>query len=219
MKRTLSALPLLGTLALALPACEGGDPQTPSENAASTTSSQAQEETGSVPEQDLDGTDTQEASTMQDSTTEEGTGETTPDEGQSSSESKTNTSELNSSGTPSDEETSSEDTGPVEVPAPYAGQTNPLDAKETGVIFAGGLRYKKNCGCHLPESQKHDPDAPDLGHPDTLDIADDWLLWRISEGVAPKMGPFKDTFDETERWQIISYLRALASRNKAKGGG
>lgn len=66
----------------------------------------------------------------------------------------------------------------------------------------------------MPESKHHNPNAPDLGREPYSKLADDWLLWKISEGVPPNMGPFKDTFNETERWQIITYLRALAVKNQ-----
>lgn len=217
MKRTLSVLPMLGTLALALSACGGGlEPQTPEENGASTTAGQESGET--LPDQGTDSTKEDANPSITTSASKPDSTTSSPGPGQSSSDPGTNPSQPDSSTTTSSgEESSSSDTGPIEVPAPYAGQKNPLDAKDTGVILAGGLRYKKNCGCHLTESQKHDPDAPDLGRGESSKRADDWMLWRISEGVAPKMGPFKDTFDETERWQIISYLRALTSKNESGG--
>lgn len=211
MKRTSSALSLLATLAFTLTACEGHlSPQTPEEESQTTgaglTSSDA-----TTTGQSSDATAPGSSSATQ-STTQSSSAQSSSSPG--SSTTPTDLSTSLSSSTSTSEESDSSNTGPIEVPAPYAGQRNPLDAKDTGVIVAGGLRYKKNCGCHVPESKNHTTDAPDLGRGDSAKRPDDWMMWRISEGVAPKMGAFKDTFNETERWQIISYLRALAAKNQ-----
>lgn len=214
MKRTVRALSLLGTMALGLPAC--GDhltPNAPDQSSQSTTAGQTGVTTPDMTQPDstqeqLPGTETKSSSGQSSSASTPDPTTSIPDLGTSSS------APTSSPGT-SSQESDSSDTGPIVVPAPYAGMTNPLDPTDTGVILAGGLRFKKNCGCHVAESQSHDPEAPDLGRGESSKRADDWMFWRVSEGVAPKMGPFKDTFNETERWQIISYLRALTSKNES----
>lgn len=216
MKRQLRALPLFGTLAVALSACQLPEPDpTPSVNGtASSIQSSAPGASTQVPTSAPDTTmpDTQKDGQTSATTTAPATTAptTAPTTGPSSSGSDPATSSSSLS-TDSGSQTTQPD--PNVVPAPYAGKVNPLPLDDTGAIVAGGLRFKKNCGCHVANSTKHDPEAPELAKAPHSKKADDWKLWKISEGVAPKMGPFKDTFSETERWQIITYLRALAVKN------
>lgn len=220
MKCTLRPLPLLGTMVLALTACEGHlTPKTPETQAQTTGIGDTAQSTDAATGP-LTGSQGSSSSMDASSTSPESTTSTSaPEPSTSSPDSSTSSTTESSTPTESsfDDSQSSSDTGPIVVPAPYAGQNNPLDTKDTGVIVAGGLRFKKNCGCHVADSQNHDTEAPDLGRGESSKRADDWLMWRISEGVAPKMGPFKDTFNETERWQIISYLRALTIKNENGG--
>lgn len=220
MKRTLRALPSLGILALTLSACEGHlNPKAPDAQTQTTSAGTTAENTAMTgPSTNTGGTDTPTNTAPKSSDTSASPSTSAPSTGSvSSSASSSTASSTPTQSSGETQDSSGTGTGPVVVPAPYAGQSNPLDATDTGVIVAGGLRFKKNCGCHVANSQNHDPQAPDLGRGEASKRADDWMMWRISEGVAPKMGPFKDTFNETERWQIISYLRALAVKNSNGG--
>lgn len=219
MKSSLATLSILGAIMFTLPACEGSQASESQDEESTQPSGQANEpepEPEPEPETSTSGTP---STTKTNQATNNQTGSQTsattgPHTSTPTSSTPTNTQKTGtSSGSTGD--TGSTAPAPT-VPAPYADQKNPLPQDDTAVIVAGGLRYKKTCGCHVPESKDHQPTAPDLGRSPYSDRADDWLLWKISEGVPGKMEPFKDTFDETERWQIITYLRALASKN-AKG--
>lgn len=215
MKSSFLTLSILGAITLSLAACEGS-PQKPKASKPKTSVSTQPSTESSAPKPEKN--DTADSKTTQEgsSTTTSGiptasnpSSDTTPEttsQSASGSTATTSTGETSSTGSSS---TAPEPT----VPAPYAGQTNPLTQDDTATIVAGGLRYKKNCGCHVPQSKNHNPDAPDLGRPPHSELKDDWLLWKISEGVPDKMNAFKDTFSETERWEVITYLRALAVKN------
>jgi len=99
-------------------------------------------------------------------------------------------------------------------PAAYAGKTNPLgpDAAE-----AGKQVFTTHCVlCHGEQGHGDGPAAASLD-PKPANIAelqkvagDDFLFWRISEGVeGTAMVAWKKTLKEEEIWQVIAYLRTL----------
>lgn len=118
----------------------------------------------------------------------------------------------------------SEHSHSVEVPAPYAGLTNPL-AGDSNAPGDGGFVFDENCTrCHGVAAdgdsgfgEALSPPASDLTDSHLLDSGDDYLYYRISEGGAfspfdSDMPAFKDELSEMERWQLVSYLRSLQMR-------
>ncbi len=99
-------------------------------------------------------------------------------------------------------------------PAAYAGKTNPLGAD---AVEAGKQVFTTYCvSCHGEQGHGDGPAASSLD-PKPKNIAelqkvagDDYLFWRISEGVdGTAMVAWKTTLKEEEIWQVIAYLRTL----------
>ncbi len=104
------------------------------------------------------------------------------------------------------------------LPAAYASLKNPLPA-DAATIAAGRRLYEENCASCHGKSGRGDGEAGQDLDPKPADIAfvidkpiatDGFLMWTISEGGAglgTAMPAFKDTLTETQRWQIITWLR------------
>ena len=105
------------------------------------------------------------------------------------------------------------------IPAPYDGQHNPL--KDSGAVRAAGkVLFAENCAsCHGRSGNGHgkaaaglDPRPPELKSMMRLPVTSDaYLMWTISEGgemIGSAMPAFKDVLTETERWQVIRYMRS-----------
>ncbi len=101
-----------------------------------------------------------------------------------------------------------------EVPAPYAGQENPFAWDEETAISAGQEIYKKSClGCHgIAGDNLAGADFSDADYARQLKGRPDFSFWIISEGALERgMPPFKSSLSGEERWQLITYLPALAA--------
>lgn len=112
----------------------------------------------------------------------------------------------------------------VEAPAKFAALTNPFAGNDES-IEAGAEIFQTNCAsCHGPEGQGDGPAAENLDPKPAMladgtmmnDLSDGYLFWRISEGG--QMEPFnsampswKTALTEQERWQVVSFVRTLAS--------
>ena len=105
----------------------------------------------------------------------------------------------------------------AQIPAEYAGLTNPIPADEAS-LERGAQLYATNCAsCHGDSGMGDGPAASAL-HPAPAPVAhtsqmmaDDYLYWRISEGGTPfntSMPPWK-SLDEQARWDMVNYMRAL----------
>jgi len=127
----------------------------------------------------------------------------------------------------------------VDPPAEYADLTNPF-AEDHEAAEAGASIFEVNCSsCHGPEglsifevncSSCHgpeglgdgpaaeglDPKPASLADPHMMeDLSDGYLFWRVSEGGAfepfnSAMPPWKGVLSETERWQVVTFLRELS---------
>ena len=113
----------------------------------------------------------------------------------------------------------------AEVPQEYANLTNPLagDAEATN---AGKIIFETSCAaCHGPEGRGDGAAAAALNpKPANLadatmmgEINDAYLFWRVSEGgvMAPfnsAMPAWKGALSETQRWQVVNYLRIFAAQ-------
>ncbi len=104
------------------------------------------------------------------------------------------------------------------VPAPYAGKTNPLGSDAAA---AGKTIYEGSCvACH-GDSGKGDGPAGAALNPPAANLVDavsksgdDFIFYRISEGGAMEpynssMPAFKGSLSENEIWELVSYLHSL----------
>ena len=114
------------------------------------------------------------------------------------------------------------------IPPEYAGLENPIPAN-TASLARGQAFYEANCAaCHGDEGRGNGPAAAGLD-PQPAPIAqtsqmlsDAYLFYRISEGgeMAPfnsAMPAFKESLDESQRWDVINYVRSL--NGDMMGGG
>ncbi len=105
--------------------------------------------------------------------------------------------------------------GPV-VPAEYAGKTNSF-AGSSDAIAEGKKVFESTCAaCHGDTGLGDGPAAAALTPPPASLVevnktaADDYLLWRISDGKeGTAMVSWKTSFSEDQIWQVISYLRTF----------
>lgn len=105
------------------------------------------------------------------------------------------------------------------VPAEYRGARSPLD-QTSATVDAGGRLYADTCAaCHGATGLGDGDAGRDLTPSPALlahmirmpMMADEYLLWAISEGGAPfntDMPAFKDALSRDEIWQIVAYMRA-----------
>ncbi len=105
---------------------------------------------------------------------------------------------------------------PQPVPTEFAGKTNPLAGTEAD-LAAGQENFKNTCAtCHGEKALGDGPAASSLvpAPANLVEVArlnaDDYLFWRISEGKeGTAMVAWKSILNETQIWQIISYLHSL----------
>lgn len=105
----------------------------------------------------------------------------------------------------------------AEIPAEYAGLTNPIPA-DAESLERGAALYTANCAsCHGdggmgdgPAGSALDPAPAPVAHTSQM-AADDYLFWRISEGGAPfnTSMPGWKALEEQARWDLVNYMRAL----------
>jgi high-affinity iron transporter len=105
-----------------------------------------------------------------------------------------------------------------ELPAEYAGRRNPLAGD--AVVAAGAELFRVNCAsCHGDHADGHGPASVGLVPPPAdfrggtvlAQHSDAYLYYRLSLGKpGTAMPSFHGVLDETERWQVIAYLRSLA---------
>ncbi len=118
---------------------------------------------------------------------------------------------------------------PWTAPARASRKQNPVPSDEAS-IAAGKVSYAKNClSCHGATGKGDGSAARDLQKsPGDLSKSSMWeqtdgaIFWKLTEGRKP-MPTFEKTTTETERWQIINYIRTLAPKPAAgqpdeKGG-
>ncbi len=98
----------------------------------------------------------------------------------------------------------------MEIPPQYRGKKNPL-TDNPEAVKAGEKIYKNYASaCHTPQGI-----GPNFEEKETWDKEDDYLLWRISEGVpGTAMPPWKSTLTEEQIWQVIAYGRHLAEKKQ-----
>nr|BAL57198.1 hypothetical conserved protein [uncultured prokaryote] len=100
------------------------------------------------------------------------------------------------------------------IPAEYAGRSNPLGSEAAS---AGSRLFSTYCAaCHGERGSGDGPAASSLDpKPRNLaefvpQVRDDYLFWRIAEGVpGTAMVGWKGSLSEEQIWQVIAFLRSL----------
>ncbi|HZR82466.1 MAG TPA: cytochrome c [Candidatus Binatia bacterium] len=110
-----------------------------------------------------------------------------------------------------------------DLPAEFAGRANPL-AADAAAGTRGRALFLDNCApCHGeaadgrgPASAGLTPPPANLAGPDIVPAhSDAYLFWRMSVGKRGSAMPsFQHSLSETERWEIVAYLRSLAERSR-----
>ena len=100
------------------------------------------------------------------------------------------------------------------VPPDYAGLTNPLGSD---AAVDGAQVFKNNCAaCHGPQGHGDGPAGAAL-NPQPKNLAelqivagDDFLFWRISEGVGgTSMIGWRGILTDEQIWHLVSFIRTL----------
>jgi high-affinity iron transporter len=107
-----------------------------------------------------------------------------------------------------------------DLPTEFAGKRNPLGGADA--IAAGDRVFHENCAsCHGPQADGHGPASVGLDPPPAnfrggtvlAQHSDAYLYYRVSTGKpGTAMPSFHGALGETQRWQVVSYLRSLAAR-------
>ena len=105
------------------------------------------------------------------------------------------------------------------APPTAANRPNPV-AGNANATALGAKLYAANClTCHGPTGHGDGPGAAAL-EKKPADLAariretgekDGELFWKISEGRAP-MITWKGALSETQRWELVNYIRTLAGK-------
>jgi len=103
-------------------------------------------------------------------------------------------------------------------PAPSAAKKNPI-APTQDSIAAGQKIYSKTCAmCHGKGGDADGPAVIELNiHPAKLsdpklaNESDGSLFWKITTGKKP-MPAYGKRLSETDRWNLVNYLRTLPKR-------
>ena len=106
-----------------------------------------------------------------------------------------------------------------DLPAEFAGKRNPLGGAEA--IAAGGRLFRENCAsCHGDGADGHGPASVGLDPPPAnfrsgtvlAKHSDAYLYYRVSTGKpGTAMPSFHGALGETQRWEVVTYLRSLAA--------
>jgi mono/diheme cytochrome c family protein len=104
------------------------------------------------------------------------------------------------------------------APAAEAQKKNPVTANESS-LAAGEKIYSKICTmCHGKTGDADGPAVIELNiHPAKLSDpklateSDGSLFWKITTGKKP-MPAFARRFSETDRWNLVNYIRTLPKR-------
>lgn len=107
------------------------------------------------------------------------------------------------------------------------GLVNPVGADDPGALTRGGDLYLSSCAlCHGASGQGTSNDDPVHSHGDAADLTsrrvteqtDGDLFTTTSAGIGgTEMPAFDAALTETERWEIITYIRQLQAQDGAPG--
>ena len=99
-------------------------------------------------------------------------------------------------------------------------KVNPVKG-DAAATSAGGKLYQSNCAiCHGAKGLGDGVAAAGLSKPPAnhssvavQKLSDGALFWKITEGNNP-MPAYKAVYSETQRWQLVNYIRTLARPGK-----
>jgi mono/diheme cytochrome c family protein len=96
-----------------------------------------------------------------------------------------------------------------EAPPDAAAKPNP-EAKNPAAPAIGRKLFMKICvNCHGEDGSAHDTEATDLRCPEVQGQSDGSLFWKITNGNTTNGMPPFAALGETDRWDIVSFLRTL----------
>ena len=107
------------------------------------------------------------------------------------------------------------------APASARRLSNPIPPTESAVEN-GMFSYQKHCkSCHGEDGNGKGDRAGELSvmptnfanAPDMNLLTDGELFWKITHGHRP-MPPFENKLNETERWQVVDYIRTFAKQSE-----
>ena len=100
------------------------------------------------------------------------------------------------------------------APAKYQQMPNPM-VNDPDAAVAGGILFEEHCeGCHGKEGIGGKK-APTLRAPELRNATPGAIFWILSNGVIRKKMPVWSKLPEPERWQLVSYIRALNGQTKS----
>jgi mono/diheme cytochrome c family protein len=108
-----------------------------------------------------------------------------------------------------------------QAPADAAAKPNP-EAKNPDAAAAGRKLYMRTCvGCHEEDGSGKDTGAANLRAPMVQEQSDGALFWKISNGNTPAGMPSFASLPETDRWDVVTFLRTLkdSAGNGSAGSG
>lgn len=106
------------------------------------------------------------------------------------------------------------------APASARRLSNPIPPTESAVED-GMFNYQKHCkSCHGEDGNGKGNRAGELSvmptnftnAPDMNLLTDGELFWKITHGHRP-MPAFENKLNETERWQVVDYIRTFAKQS------
>ncbi len=108
-----------------------------------------------------------------------------------------------------------------EAPADAAAKPNP-EAKNPDAPAVGRKLYMRTCvGCHEEDGSGKDTGAANLRSPEVQTQSDGALFWKISNGNTAAGMPSFASLPETDRWDVVTFLRTLKDSvgNGSEGAG
>lgn len=95
------------------------------------------------------------------------------------------------------------------VPVKDHSRTNPLAAQHESVV-AGSLIYKEHCAqCHRKDAMGDGHKKPSLRSDRIKSATDGDLEWFLRQGDLGHGMPSWSSLPESQRWQLIAYLRSI----------
>lgn len=106
-----------------------------------------------------------------------------------------------------------------QAPADAAAKANP-EAKNPDAPAAGRKLYMRTCiGCHEEDGSGKDTGAANLRSPEVQGQSDGALFWKITNGNTAAGMPSFASLPETDRWDVVTFLRTLKDSNGNSGQG
>ena len=145
---------------------------------------------------------------------ESGQESTKSDESQDSAEQESSDDDDDESSSLGDDDDSTggeteESTGTgEEIPDEFKGKNNPYDTDDSDIVSEGEDLYSMICAsCHGRNGEGSV--GPSVSDSKAAAAADDFYLWKITDGVGTDMPPQKDNLSEEEIWKIVTFVRVL----------